>query len=144
MQCAFMAQNEDDAVQRHCDLRMVMLTKSIELTERLVDLKMKMYDRMGEVGGDTYSLTGINLLMEKLEQLNADLETMVSEVRLTNPIVGNVLDNAKIAMGLLTLAGKTLAGKGDDTNSLVTDTTMGMPKRDEDDDKEEGVFEDDD
>ena len=40
MQCAFMAQNEDDAVQCHCDLRMVMLTKSIESTERLVDLKM--------------------------------------------------------------------------------------------------------
>jgi hypothetical protein len=82
--------------------------------------------------------------MEKLEQLNANLETMVSEVRLTNPIVGNVLDKAKIVMGLVTLAGKTLAGKGDDTNSLVTDTTMGMPKCDEDDDNEEGVFEDDD
>ena len=144
MQCAFMAQNEDDAVQRHRDLRMVMLTKSIESTERLVDLKMKMYDRMGEAGGDTYSLTGINLLMEKLEQLNADLETMVSEVRLTNPIVGNVLDNAKIAMGLVTLAGTPLAGKGDDSNGLVTDTTRGMPKcdEDEDDDNDESMFED--
>jgi hypothetical protein len=131
MQCAFMAQNKDNAVQRHRDLLMVMLTKSIESTERLVDLKMKMYDRMGEAGGDTYSLTGINLLMEKLEQLNADLETMVSEVRRTNPIVGNVLDNAKITMGLVTLAEKTLAGKGDDSNSLVTDTTMGTPKCDD-------------
>jgi hypothetical protein len=53
MQCAFMAQNEDDAVQRHRDLRIVMLTKSIESTERLVDLKMQMYDRMGEAGGNT-------------------------------------------------------------------------------------------
>ena len=140
MQCAFMAQNEDDAVQRHRDLRMVMLTKSIESTERLVDLKMKMYDRMGDAGGDTYSLTGIHLLMEKLEQLNADLETMVSEVRFTNPIVGNVLDNAKIAMGLVTLVGKTLAGKANDSNSLVTDTTtIGMPKSNEDDDDAEGV-----
>ena len=144
MQCAFMAQNEDDAIQRHRDLRMVMLTKSIESTERLVDLKMKMYDRMGEAGGDTYSLTGINVLMEKLEQLNADLEKMVSEVRFTNPIVGNVLDNAKIAMGLVTLVGKTLAGKGHDTNSLVTDTTtIGMLKCDEDDDEAVAVFEDD-
>ncbi len=142
MQCAFMAQNKDDAVQRHRDLRMVMLTKSIESTERLVDLKMKMYDRMGEAGGDTYSLTGINLLMEKLEQLNADLETMVSEVMLTNPIVGNVLDNAKIAMGLVTLAGTPLAGKGNDSNGLVTDTTRGMPKCDEEDDNDEGVFKD--
>ena len=65
MQCAFMAQNEDDAVQRHRDLRMVMLTKSIEPTECLVNLKMKMYDRMGRDGGDTFSMTAINLLMEK-------------------------------------------------------------------------------
>jgi len=143
MQCAFMAQNEDDAIQRHRDLRMVMLTKSIESTERLVDLKMKMYDRMGEAGGNTYSLTGINVLMEKLEQLNADLETMVAEVRYTNPIVGNVLDNAKIAMGLVTLVGKTVAGKANDINSLVTDTTtIGMPKSNEDDDDAEGVCED--
>ena len=72
-----------------------MLTKSIKSTERLVDLKMKMYDRMGCDSSDTYSLTAINLLMGKLEQLNADLESMVLEVRLANPIVGNVLDNAK-------------------------------------------------
>ena len=56
MQCAFMAQNEDDAVQRHRDMRMVMLTKSIELTERLVELKMKMSDRMGVEGLETHSL----------------------------------------------------------------------------------------
>ena len=47
-----MAQNEDedDVVQRHRDMCMVMLTKSIESTERLFELKMKMSDRMG-VGG---------------------------------------------------------------------------------------------
>jgi hypothetical protein len=134
-----MAQNKDDAVQRHRDLRMVMLPKSIESTERLVDLKMKMYDRMGEAGSDTYSLTAINKHMEKLEQLNTDLETMVSEVRLTNPIVGNVLDNAKIAIGLV-----TPAGKGDDSNGLVTDVMRGMPKCDKEDDNNEGVYEDDD
>jgi hypothetical protein len=44
MQCAFMVQieDEDDVVQRqrHRDMRMAMLTKSIESTERLVELKM--------------------------------------------------------------------------------------------------------
>ena len=75
MQCAFMAQNEDDAVQRHHDLRTVMLTKSIKSTEWLVNLKMKMYDRMGCDGSDTYSLTAINLLMEKLEQLEQNRTT---------------------------------------------------------------------
>ena len=126
MQCAFMAQNEDDAVQRHRDLRMVMLTKSIESTERLVDLKMKMTDRMGVDGSETDNLMAINRLMEKLEQLNADLVSMVSEVRLTNPIVGNVLDNAKKAMGLLT----TTANGHDDEKK-------GRPKCDEDYDNEE-------
>ena len=126
MQCAFMAQNEDDAVQRHRDLRMVMLTKSIESTERLVDLKMKMADRMGVDGSETDNLMAINRLMEKLEQLNADLVSMVSEVRLTNPIVGNVLDNAKKAMGLLT----TTANGNDDEKK-------GRPKCDEDYNNEE-------
>ena len=65
---------------------------------------MKMYDRMCVEGSETHSITVINLLMEKLEHLNADLVSMVSEVRLTNPIVGNVLDNANKAMGLVTTA----------------------------------------
>ena len=151
MQCAFMAQNEDDAVQRHRVMHIVMLAKSIESAEILVELKMKMYDRMGVEGSETNSLTAINLLMEKLEQLNADLASMVSEVRLTNPIVGNVLDNAKIAMGLVTTA------NGNDAMGLVTtanrnmgrlkcdvDKMMGMPKRDEDYDNDEDVVEDED
>ena len=77
--------------------------------------------------------------MEKLEQLNADLEPMVTEVRLTNPIVANVLDNAKIAMGLV-----TPAGKGDDSNRLITDLTRGMSKCDEEDNNDVRVCEDDD
>ncbi len=99
----------------------------------------------------TTSLTAINLLIKKLEQLNADLASMVSEVRLTNPFVGNVLDNAKIAMGLVTTA------NGNDAMGLVTtanrnmgrlkcdiDEMMGMPKRDEDYDNDEDVVEDED
>jgi hypothetical protein len=121
-----MAQNEDDAVQRHRDMRMVMLTKSIESTERLVELKMKMADRMGVDGSKTDNLMAINGLMEKLEQLNADLASMVSEVRLTNPIVGNVLDNAKKAMGLL-----TTTANGNDGND---DEKKGRPTCDDDED----------
>jgi hypothetical protein len=45
-QCAFMAQNEDDAIKRHQDMHMLMLSKSVKSTERLVELKMKMSDRM--------------------------------------------------------------------------------------------------
>jgi hypothetical protein len=110
---------------------MVMLTKSIESTERLVELKMKMADRMGVEGSETHNLMAINLLMEKLEQLNADLASMVSEVRLTNPIVCNVLDNAKKAMGL-----DTTTANGTTANGTKK---MGMPKCDEDFDNEEDV-----
>jgi len=73
MQCAFMAQIEDDAVQRHRDMHMVMLTKSIESTERLGELKMKMSDRMGVEGLETHSLMAINLFMDKLEQLSSSM-----------------------------------------------------------------------
>ena len=68
-----MTQNGNNAVQRHRDMCTVMLTKSIESTERHVELKMKMYDRMGVEGSETNSLMANNLLMEKREQLNADL-----------------------------------------------------------------------
>jgi hypothetical protein len=83
MRCLFMAQNEDDANQRHRDMHMMMLTKQIESTERLIELKMKMSERMG-----ADSFEGINNLMDKLERLNADLEIMMGEVRSINPIVG--------------------------------------------------------
>ena len=38
MQCAMMVQNEDDAYERHPDMRMLMITKQIESTERLVEI----------------------------------------------------------------------------------------------------------
>jgi hypothetical protein len=37
MQCAFIAQNKDDVIQQHRDMRMVMLTKQIKSTERLLN-----------------------------------------------------------------------------------------------------------
>ncbi len=67
-QCAFMAQNKDDAIQQHRDMRMVMLTKQIESTERLIGLKIKMSDRMGGGG-----LEAIETLMDKLDNLSAIL-----------------------------------------------------------------------
>jgi len=46
LQCALMAQNEDNAEQRHRDMRMLMLSKQIESTKRLVELKLKTSARM--------------------------------------------------------------------------------------------------
>ena len=60
-------------------------------------------------------------------------------MRLTNPIVGNVLNNENMAMGLI-----TPAGKGDDSNGVITDLTRGMPRCDKEDDNDARVCEDDD
>ncbi len=79
---------------------MVMLTKQIKPTKRLIKLKMKMSDRMGGGGSEAYCFMGINTLMDKLEHLNSDLDSIMLEVRSINPIVGNVLANAAKAMGL--------------------------------------------
>jgi hypothetical protein len=95
---------------------MVMLMKQIKSTERLIELKMKMSNRTGGGGLEAHCFMAINTLMDKLEQLNSDLDSMMSEVRSTNPIIGNVLANAAKAMGL-------------DSAAKV----VGMPKCNEDD-----------
>ncbi len=74
---------------------MMLLTEQIESTERLIEFKMKMSERMGL---DLFD--GITNLMDKLEQLNADLEIMMGEVWSINPIIGNVLENVAKSMGL--------------------------------------------
>ena len=76
MQCAMMAQNEDDADQRHRDMRMLILTKQIKSTERLVELKLKTSAMMGSEAQVNFA---INLLMEKLEGFHRVLETMMEE-----------------------------------------------------------------
>ncbi len=65
---------------------------------------------------------------------------MVSEVRFTNPIVGNMLDNAKKAMGLMTTSNGTAMGL-----VMTANETMEMPKYDEDyDNDDEDVVNDED
>jgi hypothetical protein len=55
---------------------------------------------MGGGGSEADCFMAIHILMDKLEKLNEDLESMMLEVRATNPIVGNVLANVAKAMGL--------------------------------------------
>jgi hypothetical protein len=112
MQCAMMAQNKDDAGQRHRDMLLMMITKQIESTERLVELKLKTSERMSSGGSVAQVFLLINLLMEKFERLNEDLETMMNKKRTTNPIVGTVLVMAAKAMGL---------AKGDEDIDVNTD-----------------------
>jgi hypothetical protein len=100
MQCAFMAQIKDDADQHHRDIHMVMILKQIESMERLIKLKLKTSERMSMGGSEVQVFMTINILMEKLEKLNEDLDSMMNEKRVTNPIVGNVLAIATKVMGL--------------------------------------------
>ncbi len=74
-----------------------------------------MSDRMGGGESEANCFMAIHTLMDKLEKLNTNLDSMMSEVRATNSIVGNVWENVAKAMGL-------------DSAAKV----MGMPKHDED------------
>jgi hypothetical protein len=77
-----------------------------------------MSDRMGGGGSEADCFMAIHILIDKLEKLNADLESMMSEVRATNPIVGNVLANAAKAMGL------DSAANNKDDGEVVEDLLM--------------------
>ena len=109
-----MAQNEDDAEQRHRDMRMLMSKKQIESTKWLVELKLKTSARMSSGESEAQVNFTINLLMEKLERFSGELETMMQEKRTTNPIVGNVLSMVAKAMGL---------AKGDDEDDIGEKST---------------------
>jgi hypothetical protein len=133
MQCAIMAQNEDDADQRHRDMCMLILTKQIESTKRLVELKLKTSARMSSVGSEAQVNFAINLLMEKLEGFHGVLETMMEETRTPNPIVCNVLSMAATAMGLEKGATAMGLAKGATAMGLAKGATaMGLEKGDED------------
>ena len=62
--------NEDNAKQRHRDMRMMMIMKQIESSERIAEIKLKTSERMNLGGSDEAQVfSSINLLMEKLERL---------------------------------------------------------------------------
>ena len=44
----FMAQNEDDAVQHHRNMRWATITKMIDTTQKMIDVKMRLADSMEE------------------------------------------------------------------------------------------------
>ncbi len=96
----FMAQNEDDAVQRHHDMRWATITKMMDTTQKMVDMKMKLADSMvGNRMGDELRMSVLKM-MEKIEKWNEELELMMEEKRVSNPIVGRVLEHAARSMGL--------------------------------------------
>jgi len=111
----FMAQNEDDAVQRHRDMRWATITKMIYTTQKMIDVKMTLADSMvGNGMGDELRMSVLKM-MEKIEKWNEELELMMAEKRESNPIVGRVLEHAAHSMGLtVPSTNRTAAAKNDD------------------------------
>ena len=65
----FMAQNKDDAVQRHHDMRWATITKMIDTEQKMVDAKMKLADSMvGNGLGDELRMT-VMKMMDKIEKV---------------------------------------------------------------------------
>jgi len=96
----FMAQNEDDAVQRHRDMRWATITKMIDTTQKMIDVKMRLADSMeGNGMGDELRMS-VFKMMEKIEKWNEEMEQMMEEKWESNPIVGRVLEHAAHSMGL--------------------------------------------
>ena len=96
----FMAQNKDNAVQRHHDMRWATITKMMDATQKMIDVKMKLADSMvGNGMGDVLRMSVLKM-MEKIEKWNEELELMMEEKRVSNPIVGRVLEHAARSMGL--------------------------------------------
>ena len=96
----FMAQNEDDTVQRHRDMCWATITKMIDTTQKMIDVKMRLADSMvGNGMGDELRMS-VFKMMEKIEKWNEEMERMMEEKRESNPIVGRVLEHAARSMGL--------------------------------------------
>jgi hypothetical protein len=95
-----MAQNKDDAVQRHHDMRWEIIMKMMDTTQKMIDVKMKLADSMvGNRMGDELRMYVLKM-MEEIEKWNEELELMIEEKRESNPIVGQVLEHAVRSMGL--------------------------------------------
>ena len=118
----FMAQNEDDAVQRHRDMRWATITKMIDTTQKMMDVKMKLADSM--VGNGDELRMSVLKMMEKIEKWNEELELVIEEKRESNPIVGRVLEHAAHSMGLTAPTNRTDTLETVDSLGLALHTKM--------------------
>jgi hypothetical protein len=123
----FMAQNEDDADQRHRDMRWATITKMIDTTQKMIDLKMRLAESMVGNGMCGELRMSVFKMMEKIEKWNEEMERMMEEKRESNPIVGRVLEHAARSMGLaVPSTNRTTSGLG-----VGATTTGGTSKNDD-------------
>ena len=91
---------DNDAFQRHRDMRWATITKMIDTTQKMIDVKMNLADSIvGNGMGDELRMSVLKM-MEKIEKWNDELKLMMAEKRELNPIVGRVHEHATRSMGL--------------------------------------------
>jgi hypothetical protein len=81
-------------------MRLTTIMKGIETTQKMIDWKMTMWERMVDVTTKDSLFVSISSLMDKVEDLNSQLEAIGEETHTGNPIVLSVLLNAAKSMGL--------------------------------------------
>ena len=95
-----MVQNKDSAAQAHCDMHLVTIMKRAELTQKMIDMKMGMWEKMGDGAAKEKIYESIQDLFDKSEDLQTQLQDVGSEERVCNLIVLSVLSNVATSMGL--------------------------------------------
>jgi len=103
VQFGLMAQNEDSAAQAHRYLRVVTIMKRAELTQKMIQMKMTMWEKMVDGEAKERMYESIHELFVKSEDLETQLQEVGSEERVCNPIVLSVLSNVATSMGLSSL-----------------------------------------
>ena len=88
IQPGMIAQSEENLMYHHCELKLVQLSKLIESMEKLIKLKLKMVDEIGNSDSSSQFNMSINILM-KIKCLNGKFKQF-----------GSVLDQAAMLMGL--------------------------------------------
>ena len=92
MQLGLMAQNKDSTVQAHRDMQLVMIMKRVELTQKMIEIKMIMWEKI-KMGSGVFKdkiLESIENLFVQLEDLQTQLQEIGLQECVSNPIVVSV------------------------------------------------------
>ena len=113
-------EREDSAAQAYCDMRLVTIMKRAELTQKMIEMKMSMWEKTIDGAAKERIYESIQGLFDKAEDLQTQLQDVGSEERVCNPIVLRVLSTVATSMGLnfgKTSSGKTSGGVASDCNN---------------------------
>ena len=81
-------------------MRLATKMKRAELTQKMIEVKMSMWEKMIDGAAKERIYESIQDLFDKLENLQTQLQDVGSEERVCNPIVLSVLSNVATSMGL--------------------------------------------